>query len=34
MGAPGTTQELILVRKAPGGSRISRLMPVVFVPLR
>jgi protein-L-isoaspartate(D-aspartate) O-methyltransferase len=34
MGGPETTQELILARKTPGGSRISRLMPVVFVPLR
>jgi protein-L-isoaspartate(D-aspartate) O-methyltransferase len=34
MGAPGAAQELILARKTPGGSRISRLMAVSFVPLR
>jgi len=34
MGEPHSTQELILARKTPGGSRISRLMAVVFVPLR
>ena len=34
MGAPQETQELILVRKTPRGSRITRMMPVSFVPLR
>jgi hypothetical protein len=34
MGPPGATQELILARKTPGGSEVSRLMAVVFVPLR
>jgi protein-L-isoaspartate(D-aspartate) O-methyltransferase len=34
MGPPGATQELVLARKAAGGSRITRLMAVVFVPLR
>jgi protein-L-isoaspartate(D-aspartate) O-methyltransferase len=34
MGPAGATQELILARKTAGGSRITRLMAVVFVPLR
>ena len=34
MGAPDATQELVLVRRSPGGSVVSRLMAVVFVPLR
>jgi protein-L-isoaspartate(D-aspartate) O-methyltransferase len=34
MGAPQETQELILVRKTPRGSRVTRMMPVGFVPLR
>jgi protein-L-isoaspartate(D-aspartate) O-methyltransferase len=34
MGEPDATQELVVVRKTPAGSRVSRLMAVVFVPLR
>jgi protein-L-isoaspartate(D-aspartate) O-methyltransferase len=34
MGPPGAAQELILARKTAGGSQVSRLMGVVFVPLR
>jgi protein-L-isoaspartate(D-aspartate) O-methyltransferase len=34
LGAPDATQELVLARKTPGGSRIERLMAVCFVPLR
>jgi len=34
MGEPHATQDLVLVRKAPGGGEVSRLMAVVFVPLR
>ena len=34
VGAPLGGQELVLVRKTPQGSRITRLMPVGFVPLR
>ena len=34
MGPPGGAQELILARKTAGGSRVSRLMPVGFVPLQ
>lgn len=34
MGAPGAAQELVLARKAAGGTRIRRLMAVSFVPLR
>jgi protein-L-isoaspartate(D-aspartate) O-methyltransferase len=34
MGDPGFTQELVLVRKTPEGGKVSRMMAVVFVPLR
>jgi protein-L-isoaspartate(D-aspartate) O-methyltransferase len=34
MGPAGAAQELILARRTAGGSRITRLMGVVFVPLR
>jgi protein-L-isoaspartate(D-aspartate) O-methyltransferase len=34
MGAPLAAQDLILVLKTPRGSRITRMMPVSFVPLR
>jgi protein-L-isoaspartate(D-aspartate) O-methyltransferase len=34
VGAPLGGQELVLVRKTPQGSRVTRLMPVGFVPLR
>ena len=34
MGPAGATQELILARKTAGGSQLSRLGAVIFVPLR
>jgi protein-L-isoaspartate(D-aspartate) O-methyltransferase len=34
MGEAQGSQELVLLRKTPKGSRVTRLMPVAFVPLR